>query len=128
MNTQIIVDAINQDFAKTYRSAAKFVGSGVVWDFCMETIGDPVLMSSIVFANDLKVPPLKSLLMIYHRKMNPVKGFKFSAYDLRCMGALMGFVFKYVLGYKKQRERGVNMYGIRKATRYLDGPVTKFYM
>ena len=128
MNTQIIVDAINQDFAKTYRSAAKFVDSGVIWDFCMETIQDPVLMSSIVFANDLKVPPVKSLLLIYQRKMNPVKGFKFSAYDLRCMGALMSFVFKYVLGYKKQKERTVNLYGIRKATRYLNGPVTKFYI
>ena len=128
MNTQNIVNEIYQDFAKTYRSAAKFLGSGAVWDFCMETIKDPVLMSSIVFANDLKVPPVKSLVLIYQRKMNPADGFKFSAYEIRSMSALMDFVFKCVLGYEKQRERRVNLCGIRMATRYLNGPVTKFYI
>lgn len=127
MNTQHIVDEIYQGFAKTYRGAANFVDSGAIWDFCIETIKDPVLMSNIAFANDLEVPPVKSLLLIYKRNVNPSAGFEFDANESRSIGALMGFVFKFVLGYKNQKERcTVNEYGIKTATRFLDGPVVEF--
>ena len=127
MNTHDIVNEIYQDFAKTYRGAANFVDSGAVWDFCIETIKDPILMSNIAFANDLEIPPVKSLLLIYKRKMNPVAGFEFNVYESRSIGALMGFVFKFVLGYKDQKERcKVEEFGIKKATRFLDGPVIDF--
>ena len=127
MNTQNIVTEIYQDFAKIYRGAATFVDSGAIWDFCIETIKDPVLMSNIAFANDLEIPPVKSLLLIYKRKVNPVAGFEFNANESRSIGALMGFVFKYVLGYKDQKERcKVDEYGIKTATRFLNGPVVEF--
>jgi hypothetical protein len=127
MNTQHIIDAIDRDFAKTYRGAANFIDSGAVWNFCMETIKDPVLMSNIAFANDLEVPPVKSLLLIYKRKMTPAEDFKFDSYESRSIGALMGFVFKFVLGYKDQKERcKVGQYGIQTATRFLDGPFVEF--
>ena len=127
MKTQEIVNAINRDFAKTYRGAAKFVDSGAVWDFCIATVKDPVLMSNIVFANDLEVPPVKSLLLIYKREMNPTEEFTFNAYESRSIGALMGFIFKFVLGYTDQKERcTVNQYGIQSATRFLNGPVVEF--
>ena len=127
MNTKDIVNAIEKDFAKTYRGAAKFVDSGAVWDFCLQTIQNPVLMSNIVFANDLEVPPVKSLLLIYQRQMNPAEGFVFNSYESRSIGALMGFVFKFVLGYKDQKERcAVNQYGIQTSTRFLGGPVVEF--
>ena len=105
MNTQNIVNEIYQGFAKTYRGAANFVDSGAIWDFCIDTIKDPVLMSNIAFANDLEIPPVKSLLLIYKRKVNPALGFEFNANESRPIGALMGFVFKSVLGYKEQKER-----------------------
>jgi len=41
MNTQTIIDAIYQDFTKTYRGAATFVNSGELWDFCIKTIKNP---------------------------------------------------------------------------------------
>ena len=127
MNTKDIVSAIYKDFAKTYRGAAKFMDSGEVWNFCIKTIEDPVLMSNIAFANDLEVPPVKSLLLIYKRQMNPAEDFVFNSYESRSIGALMGFVFKFVLGYKDQKERcTVNQYGIQTATRFLNGPVTEF--
>ena len=120
MNTQTIVNAIRQDFVKTYRGAANFVDSGAIWVFCMATIEDPILMGKIVFANDLGIPPVKSLLLIYKRKMNPADGFQFDHYESRSIGALMGFVFKFVLGYTDQKERcAVNQYGIQTATRFL---------
>ena len=126
MTTQHIIDEITKDFAKTYHGAAQFVNSGAVWNFCVETIKDPMLMSNIVFANELGIPPVKSLLLIYQRKMKPVDGFKFSAEESRSMGALMGFVFKFVLGYTAQKERcKVGWYGIHTATRFLDGPVVE---
>ena len=126
MTTQHIVDEINQSFVKVYHGASNFVDSGAVWDFCIETIQDPVLMSNIVFANDLGIPPVKSLLLIYQRKMNPAFGFVFSAEESRSMGALMGFVFKYILGYTAQKERcKVGWYGVHTATRFLDGPVVE---
>ena len=127
MNTQNIVNEIYQGFAKTYRGAANFVDSGAIWDFCIDTIKDPVLMSNIAFANDLEIPPVKSLLLIYKRKVNPALGFEFNANESRSIGALMGFVFKSVLGYKEQKERcKVDEYGIKTATRFLDGPVVEF--
>jgi len=127
MKTQNIVNEIYRDFAKTYRGAANFVDSGEIWNFCIDTIKDPVLMSNIVFANDLEIPPVKSLLLIYKRKVKPADSFQFDANESRSMGALMGFVFKSVLGYRNQKERcKVDIYGIKTATRFLDGPVVEF--
>ena len=53
MKTTEIIAAIDESFAKTYKNAAPFVGSGALWDFCMETIRNPITMSNIAFANDL---------------------------------------------------------------------------
>ncbi|MBE6960525.1 MAG: hypothetical protein E7448_07395 [Ruminococcaceae bacterium] len=127
MKTQEIIRAIDRDFAKTYRNAVPFVGSGALWDFCMETIADPISMSCIAFANDMGIPPVKSLITLYARKYQPEKEFRFSGQESQCMGALMGFVFKFVLGYRQQKDRcTVQEWGIKTAARFLDGPVTTF--
>lgn len=127
MKTYQIINAINADFAATYKMATPFVDSGELWDFCMETIRNPITMSNIAFANDLGVPPVKSLLVIYRRKVNPANGFKFSPQESKCMGALMGFVFKFILGYQSQKERcTVNDLGVKTAARFMNGPVVDF--
>lgn len=127
MKTNDMIRAINEDFARTYKNAAPFVGSGALWNFCMDTIADPVTMSCIAFANDMGIPPVRSLLVIYRRKMNPAAGFKFTARESQSMGALMGFVFKFVLGYREQKERcKVDDLGVNTATRFLNGPVVEF--
>ncbi len=119
MNTQNILTAIDRDFVKTYRGAAAFVDSGSLWNFCIDTIRDPVLMGHIIFANDLGVPPVKSLVQIYRYKMNPADSFTFTTYESRSMGALMGFVFKFVLSYTGQKERcKVDVFGIQTAARF----------
>ena len=127
MDTQYIINEIYKNFIKTYRGAANFVNSGDIWDFCIDTIKDPILLSNIVFANDLGIPPVKSLMLIYKRKINPAHNFKFNAYESQSIGALMGFVFKFVLGYQSQKERcKVNEFGIQTATRFLNGPTINF--
>lgn len=127
MKTSTIISEINDKFAETYKNATPFINSGVLWDFCIQTIKNPMKMSNIVFANDLGIPPVKSLLIIYERTMHPHQDFNFSAQDSQCMGALMGFVFKSVLGYQKQKERcTVKQYGVKTATRFFLGPIVDF--
>ena len=127
MKTQDIINEINAHFAATYKNAGPFVGSGDLWDFCIETIRNPVTMSSVAFANDLGIPPVRSLLVLYRRNRKPDADFRFKSSESQSMGALMGYVFKYVLGYRDQKERCVvKDLGVKTATRYLDGPVIEF--
>ena len=120
-----IISEINNNFARTYKNASKFVESGELWDFCVKTIKNPVHMSNIVFANDMGVPPVKSLITIYEREENPTENF--TAVQSQYMGALMGFVFKYVLNYQSQKERcAVNQLGVKTATRFENGPIWEF--
>ncbi|WP_314827199.1 hypothetical protein [Segatella baroniae] len=124
MKNTVIITKILSDFSTVYRNASPFVNSGALWNFCMSTIADPVQMEKIVFANDLGIPPVKSLLLIYERTMHPVATFVFAPTESRCMGALMGFVFKNVLGYTTQQERcSVKKYGVKTATRFMGGYV-----
>lgn len=125
MRTLDIINEIQNNFADTYKNASKFVDSGELWDFCMETIKNPVTISNIVFANDMGVPPVKSLITIYERQVHPSNDF--TAVQSQYMGALMGFVFKFVLGYTDQKERCVvNRLGVKTATKFLAGPVWDF--
>ena len=125
MRTTDIIEKIQNDFADTSKSASKFITSGELWDFCIDTIKNPVALGNIVFANDMGVPPVKSLITIYERKINPSENF--SAVQSQYMGALMGFVFKFVLAYTSQSERcTVNKLGVKTATKFLDGPIWEF--
>lgn len=127
MKTSSIIKSINSDFAKTYRTSTKFVESGALWDFCMETIKNPIKLSCIVFANDVGVPPVKSLLVIYQREKAPDEDFIFTYKESQYLGTLMGYIFKYVLNYKGQAERcKVEILGVKKATRFLNGPLVNF--
>lgn len=127
MKTSKIITAINNRFCEVYKNATPFVNSGALWDFCMDTIRNPITMSNIAFANDMGIPPVKSLLVIYRRKMHPDKEFRFAPQESQFMGALMGFVFKYVLDYTDQKERcAVNDLGVKTATRFLNGTPVDF--
>ncbi|PLT87019.1 hypothetical protein [Mediterraneibacter gnavus] len=127
MKTNEIIKEINNKFAETYKNASPFVDSGELWNFCMDTIKNPITLSNIVFANDMGIPPVKSLVTIYKRKMFPDSTFQFTGLQSQYMGALMGFVFKFVLGYQSQKERcKVEFLGVKTATRFLEGPVIDF--
>ena len=125
MKTTDIIAKIENGFTDTYKNASKFVDSGELWEFCMATIKNPVALSNIVFANDMGIPPVKSLVTMYERTYHPTEDF--TALQSQYMGSLMGYVFKFVLGYQDQKERcTVNQLGVKTATRFLDGPVLEF--
>lgn len=128
VQTSEILERINSGFGiEKYQNAKPFMHSGAFWDFCMRTIGDPTYMSCIAFANDLGVPPVKSLMTIYDRNMKDADEFEVNAQESQWVGSLMGYVFKFVLDYQSQRERcPVKMHGVNTATRFLDGPVCEF--
>lgn len=114
---------VKDGLAKTYRNAAPFVGSGELWDYCLSVVTDERHMGCIIFANELGIPPVKSLLFFYEWEKHPEDDFEFDAQTSQWLGAFMGFVFKYCLGYQGQKERvRVNKYGIGTATKYLDPP------
>lgn len=126
MKAADIVQAVYGNFTTVYRGATPFVNSGALWNFCIGVIGDPMLMSNVIFANDMGVPPVKSLLEIYKRRCHPSVGFEFTKKESQNMGALMAYVFKFVLGYRGQKERcAVHDLGIGTATRYFDGPIVE---
>lgn len=127
MQTSFIIKTIYQDFAKTYKNATPFVNSGVLWNFCLATIQNPTNMTSIALANDLGIPPVAALLLLYQRQYNPPADFRFPKTERQYMGALMGFVFKHVLGYKNQKDRcTVQKLGVQNAARFYNGPVHVF--
>lgn len=126
INTTEIINKIYDDtegFAKTYKNAAPFVDSGELWDFCMDVIKDEKQMNCIAFANEFGVPPVKSLLYFYEKEKMPSDDFKFTAQTSQWLGSLMGFVFKFCLGYHDQKERiQVNKFGVGTATKFLNPP------
>lgn len=123
ITTHAIIQNINTNFAKTYRTSSSFVNSGQLWDFCISVLSDPVLTKCIIFSNDVGVPPIKSILHLYNLKFSPPNNFSFSAQQSQWLGSLMAFTFKNVFNYKSQKERiQVNFLGIGTATKFLDGP------
>lgn len=128
VKTAEIIEKIYAGFGKVaYQSATPFIESGDLWNFCMSTIKDPVKMSCIAFANDLGVPPVKSLMTFFDRDVQGSESFLVTAQQSQWIGALMGFVFKFVLDYKSQKERCVvKMHGIGTATRFIEGPILEF--
>lgn len=124
MKTTYIVDEIYKEFAKTYRMAAPFVDSGDLWDFCIKTISDPGAMDQIISGNDHGIAPVKSLIDIYETQKKPDTSFVFTHQEAVCMGCLMGFVFRFVLGYQKKKKRcKVNQYGIKTAALFDGGKI-----
>lgn len=122
MKTTKIIEDIYSEFATTYRVASNFVDSGELWNFCIETIKDPVNMTFIISENNKGVPPVKSLLTFYSESKNPTNDFTFTAQESQNMGALMGYVFKFVFGYQDQKEGcKVEFLGVKTATKFLDG-------
>lgn len=113
-----IIQQINMDFTKTYKNASNFPGT-TLYNNCLKIIGDVSNLKCIIFANDLGIPPVKSLLVLLskyemiYEDVTPLES--------QCMGSLMGFVFKNILGYKNQKERlSVKMFGVKTATNFYE--------
>ena len=129
VKTADIIEKIDLEFGKAaYPAASPLKELDNFWNFCMNTIKDPAKMSCIAFANDLGVPPVKSLMTFFDRDVQDSESFTVVDQQSQIIGALMGFVFKFVLGYQGQEEdrRPVNMHGVGEASQFFDGPILEF--
>ena len=117
ISTSHIISKIDLDFAKTYKAQSNFVNSGKLWDACIETVQDPILMNHIILCNDsMKIPPVKIFLTV-NTDIKVVQ----SAEEKQAIGAFWGFVFKFVLDYKSQKEGNeINIKGVKEATRFYE--------
>lgn len=126
MDTNEIIRKIydeKEGFAKIYKNATPLIDSGELWDFCLDVIKDEKRMSCIIFANEMGIPPVRSLLYFYEQDKQPSEDFGFKGQTSQRLGALMGFVFKFCLGYRSQKDRiQVNVLGVGKAAKFLDPP------
>ena len=123
MKASDIIEMIYLNFDKEYKNAANFVDSGHIWDFCIGCIADPVRMNKIIADNDYGIPPVKTVAKFYKKEHKTSDGFVLGDKEThKNMGRLMGYVFKYVLGYKgKQKTKKIKMLGIKTATLFVGG-------
>lgn len=96
-----IVSEIREDFARTYPAVSDLTDT-LLFEHCMEIIGNVSYLRILVEGNDHGIPPAGIFLGLY-------AGSGFGAEELtdrdkRCVGALMAFLFKDVLGYKGQQD------------------------
>ncbi len=123
MDTNWIQDRIHREFTLRYKGATPFYQSGPLWDFCMDIVSDESLIKCMVTANDLGVPPVKTLLYFYEKRFSPPEHFSFTPNESRYLGDLMGFLFQFVLGYQKKHPRcQVQRYGVKTASRFSGCP------
>lgn len=137
MKTELIISKINNHFIEVYKNASNFAKSTnaqdkELWEFCINTVKDPIKIGKIVFANDLGIPPVRSALEMWRIEKKPKNNFKFTGQQSQWLGCFYAFVFKNVLGYKNQKERCTvgtareSLYGIKTATKFLNGEIIDF--
>ena len=112
----------NGELEKTYKNTGDFkLTMPDVWDaciYCAENYSD-----KIIFANDiLSIPPTKTFLEFY-KIINPSVSngaIQFTGTQSQKIGAFWGFVFQFVLGYKRyEKAVPVNTLGVKKASRFV---------
>lgn len=112
-----IVTKVNSDFSSVYKPFSNFPGSGTLWNECMNTVNNVMLMNHIIFCNDvLQIPPVKVFLMANHN-LNQ----EFTDFEKKAMGAFWGFIFKLVFNYRMQKDSvPINTKGVKKAAYFYD--------
>ena len=105
-------------FATKYKRFSGFIDSGVLWDKVIYTVNDSRLMENIKFCNYvMKIPPVKPFLLV-----NKLENYPMSKEDNQAVGAIFGFIFKDVFGYKNQESMSCRINTIKTASRFFDEP------
>ena len=106
-------------FAPKHKRFSGFIDSGVLWDKVIYTVNDSHLMENIKFCNDvMKIPPVKPFLLA-----NNLENYPMSKEDNQAVGAIFGFIFKDVFGYKNQESMSCRINTIKTASRFFDEPI-----
>ncbi|MCI5586870.1 MAG: hypothetical protein MR384_03160 [Lachnospiraceae bacterium] len=109
---------ITDNFTSIYRNASNFP-STPLYNECMKIICDVSDLRCIIFANDLGIPPVKSMLTILGNR--GILKSDIAGIESQSLGSLMGFLFKQVFKYQNQKDRlTVKMYGVRTATLFMN--------
>ena len=114
----------NGELERTYKNTGDFkLTMPDVWNACIFCVEN--YLDKIIFANDiLCVPPTKTFLEFY-KLINPSVNsgsFQFTGTQSQKIGAFWGFVFQFVLDYKRyEKAVPVNTLGVKKASRFVKG-------
>ena len=109
----------NGELEKTYKNTGDFkLTMPKVWAACIYCTEN--FLDKIIFANDvLCIPPTKTFLEFY-KIMHPSDDTQFIGTQSQKIGAYWGFVFQFVLGYKRyEKAIPVNTLGVKKASRFV---------
>lgn len=123
-----IVQSTTGGFAQKYPHFKEFQtdkGYFPYWRLCIQALQDRDLLGHIVFCNDLfAIPPVKSFLCFYSEELKAITGTEEARLDdfvKKSIGAVWGYVFKYVLEYQGQKSVSVSlnrMFMMKTATYY----------
>ena len=117
ISTIAIQEKVYSDFASTYRAFGGFIDSGDLWDLCMKTTQDATLMNHIIFCNDIhRLPPVHTFLKVEEGR---IAG-ELTKLEKRSLGAFWGFVFKFVLGYERQKSVTARVNSVKTATYFFE--------
>ncbi len=102
-------------FGSKYKAFGGFIDT-VYWSACLSAVRDEVLLSHIIFCNDImQIPPTHTFL-----RARPIHT-PLSEFDKRAIGAFWGYVFKFVFGYAHQKSVTARVNTVRTAS-YFSGP------
>lgn len=109
---------ITDDFTNLYKNASNFPNTSL-YNECMKIINNISELKCIIFANDMGIPPVKSILTMLKRKGILVDNI--TGMESQCIGSLMAFLFKVVLSYQNQKDRiSVKVLGVKTAALFYD--------
>jgi len=112
----VLVDKVANEFSERYSHFKGFQQNPnykKYWNKCIEAISDKVLLSHIIFCNDLfAIPPVKTFLTYYEKDFIVITGKEDAELDVfikKSIGAFWGMVFKFVLNYQGQKSTTVSL-------------------
>lgn len=115
MEIKDIVEQTIEEFGSSYTQFRDFQENPEYqryWDKCIECISDRDILFSIIFCNDtFGIPPVKTFLTYYCEDFIKITGdqkAQLDAFLKRSIGAFWGMVFKFILGYTKQKRVSVS--------------------
>ena len=113
-----IKSQIEKNFTSIYKNASNFPNT-LLYNESMKIICNASDLRCIVFANDLGIPPVKAMLTLLGK--SGVLTSDITSLESQSLGSLMGFLFKQVFKYRRQKDRlTVKMYGVKTAALFMD--------
>ncbi len=110
-----------EEFNKTYKGTKKFCQESEYFDVFLKFYNGELnkYLDNIIFCNDvLQIPPIYTFVKIYKENFKKC----LNAYEKKSLGACFGYMFKYILGYKKSISKwvGDEITNIKNASYFIE--------